>query len=867
MTKLWLGAAVAVTGCVLRLAAADGEDVAMKQAKEVLAKMSLEQKISLCAGNGTMTLNAIPEVGIKKEFTMSDNSHTVRADMSPTTWDYVGTNDHSTVLPTLNALAATWDKEYAARHGHVLGNEMQDRSKDMLLGPGVNIMRTPLCGRNWEYMSEDPCLAAGMVVPLIKALQSHNVAACVKHFAVNNQEWERNSVDTEVDERTLREIYLPAFRAAVQEAKVLTVMNAYNKFRGEFCSANAYLQDQILRKEWGFKGFVVTDWGALHDTVKGALGGTDVEMNRGLDIRYFKKPLLDAVKEGKVPESKIDEMALHVLYVMAKIGFFDGRDRGKGSRNTVEHKLTAQEIAADSIVLLKNDRNVLPLKDAKVKTIVLMGKNVSAEHTRKGWSAEGKPLHETTPLEGVTKRLSPDVKIVYAPLTSDDENSAITPVIESAIGTFDTTAKDAGMSVRAWQVEYFANKNLEGSPVETGFDRTLRKDWKSNDPAKGAKAGNFSARWKTSLIAPETGTYALGTKVNKGAGTRIFVNGKLVADDWKGEKSNLSKGDVDMEKSKLYEVVVEYRAGEYESTCFFGWQLPSERGMTLAEAKDIAGKADAVVIFTGTEIGHGRALECEGGDRPNMLMPPGQDEAIARALKWNPNTVIVNHSGSPMEMPWIKDCHTLVQMWYLGQEAGQAITAILFGDVNPSGKLPHTMPYSLADTPTPKLNTPEYNAKKVTYTEGIFVGYRWYDKKNIEPMFPFGYGLSYTTFEYGKAKPSKTKLDKDSTITVKVDIKNTGKIDGKEVVQLYITDPAPKLPKAVRELKGFDKVAVKAGSSETAKMTIGPRDLSYYDVNAGKFRADKGKYVVAVGASSRDIKDTFEIELTEDWTE
>jgi beta-glucosidase len=711
---------IAVFTAVLSAGAAfAAEDTAMEQARAVLAKMTLEEKVSILSGSGTMTLNPIPRVGINKEWTMSDNSATVRADMERWGWNYCGKGDESTVLPALSALGSTWNRDLAASHGDVLGAEMRTRGKDMLLGPGVNIMRNPLCGRNWEYMSEDPCLVSSMIVPLIQNIQKHNVSACVKHFCCNNQELNRTGVDTEVDERTLREIYLPAFRAAVQDAGVLTLMNAYNKFRGKHCSENPYLLKDILRGEWGFKGLVVTDWGAAHSTVAMALGGTDVEMDRGDAIHYYNnpkkgtQPLVEAVRKGQVPEATVNEMATHVLYVMAKCGLFDGRDRGAGSRNTPEHQAAARAIGNEAITLLKNDAGVLPLDPAKVKTVLVVGRLASAKHTNGGWSAEGKPLYEITPFKGLQERLGANVKVLRAPLVESEKN------------------------------------------------------------------------------------------------------------------------DMDV---------------------------------AFADVEAAARKADAVLVFVGTSVGAGRAKECEGGDRPDLKQPDGYDAAVAKILGWKlPNAVVINHSGSPMEMPWVDACATLVQQPYLGQEAGRPLAAVLFGDVNPSGKLPCTWPKVYGDTPVAQMGT--YNKNKVTYNEGFYVGYRWYDKKGIAPMFPFGYGLSYTTFAYGTANVSSKSLAPNGEVTVTAEVSNTGKRDGKETVELYVTALNPKVERCVRELRNFTKVDVKAGGKATASMAIRPRDLAYYDVAAKKFRADKGEYEISVGASSRDIRGTARIMLADDWTE
>ena len=856
----------------------DTSDKAMAEAKAVLAKMTRQEKLSLCAGISTMSLNPIPRVGIKKEFYFSDSSCNVRADLDRMTFNKANKAedpcDQSTSLPTLEVLAATWNPSLASDYGHVIGKELRARNKDMILGPGVNIMRTPLCGRNWEYLTEDPALGAPLAVEYIKAVQSHDCSACVKHFAANSQEFNRNSVICTMDERTLHEIYLPIFRAAIKDAGALAVMNAYNKLtvpgvcEAEFCSESPILNFDILRKAWGFKGLVVTDWGSVHETVKGVLGGTDIEMNSGKQIRVFKpEALTKALKEGQITEENINGMVLHTLYVMAKIGFFDGRNRDKGCINTKEHQALARRVAEEGTILLKNDKNILPLDPKAVKNVVVMGKGAVTKHCNGGWSAEGKPPYEVVPLEGIKKRLGDKVNVIYMPLTLDDQNAELATLPESSINTFDTVAKDKGMSVRAWKASYFANKTLAGAPAATGFQQTLNVDWKMNAPVKEVPPKDFSVRWETKIVVPETGTYVLGARANAKAGTRIYMDDKLIMDNWKAQfPTPTGYNEIELTAKKEYSIKVEYTVGESESTCFFGWRLPSEKGISLSEMEDTVKKADAVVVLTGTEHGHGRALECEGADRPNILLPPGHDEAIAKVLTWAPDAVIVNHAGSPMAMPWIEDAATLIKSGYAGMEGGNALAAILFGDVNPSGKLPHTCPFELTDTPTAKPET--YNGTNSFYNEGIFVGYRWYDKKKIKPMFPFGYGLSYTTFKYGKVKASSKKLSPDGELSVSVEVTNTGKRTGKEIVQLYVRDLAwfPKVEREVRALKSFAKVDLKPGENKVVILTVKPSDLSYFDVDSKNFRADAGRYAVEIGASSRDIKGKVKFRLIDDYT-
>ena len=707
------------------------DEYARAKAEEVKGKLSLEQKVSLLGGCATMYLKAIPEAGIYREWAMSDCSHTMKPEHGRADWPYVqGVDDRSTALAPLSALGCTWNRGLATLHGHVMGEQMRALNKDQMLGPGVNINRTPLCGRNWEYMSEDPYLVSQMVVPLIQAVQSHGIAATVKHFAVNNQELARNSVDTLVDERTLHEIYFPAFRAAIREAGSLCLMTAYNKFNGVHCSENAYLQRGILRDRWGFMGQIVTDWGGQHSTVPAALNGGNLEMDRGKGIRYFtdyygtgKFPLLEAVKNGDVPEATVDEMVLHLLYAMAKTGFFE-KAQDKGERLTEKHQQAARTIGEEAIVLLKNEKGVLPLDKASVRTVAVVGLAADLKQAHLGCSRESHPLYEITPLAGLREYLGAGAKVDIYPLGASERNADV-------------------------------------------------------------------------------------AKVSKEQLELMRIAGGSFTDFGEGQKRLVVPADA------------------VEKACR---------------------AADVVIVFTGTTMGYGRAHETEGGDRPDMSLPPGHDEEIAKILSWNlPKLVVVNRSGAFSELPWADRCATLVHMPYLGQEAGRPLARTLFGDVNPSGKLTATWPRRFADTAVSQMGT--YNDRKVVYNERFYVGYRWFDEKGIAPLFPFGYGLSYTTFAYGKAEATAA----DGGWTVTVPVTNTGKVAGKEVVQLYVEPVEHKVERVKKELKGFAKLALEPGETRTAALPVTPRAFAYYDVLTHRWRTLAGAYRLRVGGSSADL--------------
>ncbi|MGN0876704.1 MAG: glycoside hydrolase family 3 C-terminal domain-containing protein [Kiritimatiellia bacterium] len=852
-STLMLVAALAVMG--LSSFAADlplSDSYARAKAEEVKGKLSLEQKVSLLGGCATMYLKAIPEAGIYREWAMSDCSHAMKPEHSRADWPYVqGIDDKCTALAPLSALGCTWNTELAALHGHVMGEQMRGLNKDQMLGPGVNINRTPLCGRNWEYMSEDPYLVSRMVVPLIKAVQSHGVAATVKHFAVNNQEVARNTVDTLVDERTLHEIYFPAFRAAIKEAGALCLMTAYNKFNGVYCSENAYLQRGILRDRWGFMGQIVTDWGGQHSTVPAALNGGNIEMDRGKGIRYFtdyygtgKFPLLDAVKKGDVPEATVDEMVFHLLYAMAKTGFFE-KIQDKGERLTVKHQAAARTIGEEAIVLLKNEKGVLPLDKATVKKVAVVGLAADLKQAHLGCSCESHPAYEITPFAGLKKYLPTDAEVNLYPLGAEAVKAEQTTKIDNYL--LETFKPNGGAAyvIRAW--EQYGWKNGE--------------DWKNGaeklenyvEYPTGVKGRNV--RYVAKVRAPETGRFQFGAKGIKSNGVSLYINDVLVSTAGSGALA----GSLVLDKDEVYTFKLDVAGGDLDAKGLtFGWVLPSQQKAKENPLEKACRAADAVIVFTGTTMGYGRAKETEGGDRPDMKLPPGHDEAIAEILSWNlPKVVVINRSGAFSELPWADACATLVHMPYLGQEAGRPLARTLFGDVNPSGKLTATWPKRFEDTAVKQMGT--YNNKKVIYNERFYVGYRWFDEKGIEPLFPFGYGLSYTTFAYGEPQVEVTGGGEEWKVSVPVT--NTGKVDGKEIVQLYVEPVEHTVERVKKELKGFQKVALKAGETKVVTMSVTPRAFAYYDVLTHRWRTVPGTYNLLVAASAADIKGKVSVKV------
>jgi beta-glucosidase len=670
-------------------------------ARDLLAALTLDEKLSLIHGNSKFTTAAVTRLGIG-ELVLSDGPHGVREELEPHTWNTARRgDDFVSHLPCLSALASTFNVELAKEYGDVLGAEANGRGKHVILGPGLNIHRGPLNGRHFEYLSEDPHLTARMGVPLVQGIQAQAVAACAKHFAVNNQETERKTIDVEVDERALREIYFPGFEACVKEAGVLTVMGAYNKLRGHWCCQSDALLNQVLKQEWGFQGAVVSDWDAINETLEPALGGLDLEMGSdkcpSYDEYFFAKPLKAALEASKVPLSAIDDKVARILRVMMHTGVLGARRRGRV--NTWGHREKARQIAEEAVVLLKNERGFLPLDLDKADSIAVIGDNAIQVHGRGGGSAGVKALYEKTPLDAIVARARQGASIDFA----------------------QGYARDAS-------------------------------------PEQAAKLRALAVR---------------------------------------------------------------------------------------------AAKRAQVVVFCG---GLTHELDREGFDRPDMKLPFGQDELLAELFDANPRTVVVLITGAPVELgDWHTRVPALLQVCYAGMEAGSAIARVLFGDVNPSGRLPTTYPKKLEDSPAHSVG--EFPGKDgvVRYKEGLFVGYRHFDSNRVEPRYAFGHGLSYTRFEYSNLE-LPARVNPDLSMSVKLAVKNTGSRAGAEVVQLYVRDVESSVPRPLRELKAFAKVTLEPGETKNVELPLAARSFQFYDAEAHTWKAEPGTFEISVGSSSRDLR-------------
>lgn len=690
------------------------------QIEKLVNQMTLEEKVGMLHGNSKFTSAGVERLGIP-EWHLSDGPHGVREEIKRDSWDAAGwTNDSCTYFPTGTALAATWNPDLAMKSGKALGEEARWRGKDILLGPGINIMRTPLNGRNFEYMGEDPYLVSQMCVPLIQGMQSEDVAACIKHYLANNQETNRGTVDVLMSNRALHEIYLPGFKAAVQQGNVYTLMGAYNKFRGEWCCENKFLMTDILRNELGFKGVSMSDWAAVHSTVETANAGLDLEMgtDSAYNRYYFADKLIDAVKKGQVKESVIDEKVGNILRVMIETKVL-GENRKKGAFNTPEHSEAAYNVAKESVVLLKNDRQMLPIQPEKIKTIAVIGDNATRKHAAGGNSSGLKARYEITPLIGLQNRLGKSVKI----------------------------------------------------NVAQGYEKQ----------------------------------------------SQIFWDKGLVIKEDKAIQKKLA-----------------------------------------AEAIEVAKKSDVVLIFAG--INHD--YDTESSDKPDMELPYGQEQMIMDVAKANPNTIVIITGGSPVNLSRISEqVPALVWEWYNGSEGGNALADVLTGKVNPSGKMPFTIPVSLNDSPAHAMGNYPGKNLTVSYEEDILVGYRWYDTKKIAPLYAFGHGLSYTSFEYSDLKTEVIPSDNDQLIQVKFNLKNAGNIDGAEIAQVYFSDLKSSVQRPEQELKTFKKVFLKAGESQQISLQVKATDLAFFSEQTNNWVLEPGDFEVRINSASNNnrLKQTINI--------
>ena len=783
---------------------------------DLLKRMTLEEKIDMLGGTGFAT-KPNDRLGIP-ELKMTDGPLGVR-------WD------KSTAFPAGICVSSTWNPDIAEKVGAAIGREVKGHDRHVILGPCVNIARIPQGGRNFESYGEDPWLASRMTVDYIKGVQSEGVAATVKHFACNNQEYERMFVNVKVDERSLNEIYLPAFKAAVQEADVLCVMNAYNKLNGHYCSENDYLLIDKLKKEWGFKWLVMSDWGAVHSTIPTANGGMDLEMPRGDFLN--SSTLAEAVKNGTVKESTINDKVRRILKVIFKLGLFEKPSLGDESLlGSKENKEAALNASREGIVLLQNKNNILPLDFNKIKTLAVIGPNADIERTGGGGSSRVDPLEATSPFEILKKNFGNKVKIKYSiGISLDGESSPI-----------ESKYLIADNGEEGLKAEYFDNMELKGNPVVTRVDKQVKFNYGESGLPEGFNNNNFSVRWTGKIKAPETGNYAI--EFVSDDGVRIWLNNRLECDFWNDHPPVAKSININFEAGKEYPVKIEYYQHAGGAIAILGWYKPIDNPMD--KAIEAAKNSDAALLFVGTTA----SIETEGVDREDLVLPKNQDELIKKVAEVNPNTVVILTTGSPVLMnEWIDDVKGIIETWFGGEEMSYAIADVLSGAYNPSGKLPITFPKHWEDCSAFKT----YKAQEgvTEYSDGIYVGYRHFDKNNIEPLFPFGYGLSYTTFSYDNLRLTKFN---NNSVKLIFNIKNTGNVPGSEVAQVYVHEINPNIDRPLKELKGFTKVNLNPGESKVVEIDLNKNSFSYWNPDTKQWTMNLGEFEILVGASSRDIK-------------
>jgi beta-glucosidase len=794
--------------------------------ESILGRMTLEEKIDLLGGVDGFFIRGVPRLGVPR-FKMADGPVGVR-NFGPATSMAGGI-----------ALSATWNPALAERVGKEIGRDARAKGVHFLLGPGVNIYRAPMNGRNFEYFGEDPFLASRIAVGYIRGVQGQGVSATVKHFMGNNSEFDRHNTDSVIDERTMREIYLPVFEAAVKEGHVGAIMDSYNLVNGAHATQNGFLNVDVLKKEWGFKGMVMSDWTSTYDAVAAANAGLDLEMPSGVFMN--QKNLLPAIEQGKVSLATVDDKVRRILRTAIAFGWLD-RDQTDIliPRYNVEGRHVALQAARESMVLLKNEGPLLPLSKHDIKSVAVIGPEAYPAVPVGGGSARVQPFAAVSFLEALSNYLGADVPVYY--------NSGVPSLSEMAdVTNFSTAATGGQPGIR---VEYFTNATLEGNPSEEHIEQHINVGRGSN---VAFPEHSRSDRWTGYFRPQDAGLYDLFVESTgeDGGSYRVFVDDKPVFDDWTTNKALMDSASLQLDATP-HKVVLEHhgRSGWLGTRLRMG--IVRHDGVVNPEAKLLAAKADAVIVA----VGFDPETESEGADR-TFNLPPGQDQLIREITAANRNTIVVITAGGAVNMqPWLDHVPAAFQVWYPGQEGGTALAELLFGEVNPSGRLPVSFERRWDDNPTHDSYYPPAGTKRVVYQEGLFVGYRGFDRNGTKPLFPFGYGLSYTTFAYRKLSISGPSRNKPSSwqVQVQFDLTNTGKREGAEVAQVYVGSKNSPVPRPAKELKGFEKVNLRPGETRRVTVTLDRRAFSFYDVATKQWRADAGEYEIFVGRSEGAIE-------------
>jgi len=783
--------------------------------------MTVDEKIEIIGGINDFYTRPIPRLGIPP-LKMSDGP--------------MGVHDYglTTAYPAGIALAASWDVDLTQRFGAAMGKDARARGVHFILAPGMNIYRAPMNGRNFEYFGEDPFLASRMAVAVIKGIQSQRVIATAKHFAGNNSEFARMTLSSDIDERTLREIYLPAFEASVKEANAGAVMDAYNLVNGAYMTANNHLNNEILKKEWGFDGILMSDWGATHDSIAAANGGLDLEMPSPTFMNG--DTLLPALKDGKISAATLDDKVRRILRKAIEFGFLDQPQTDTDIPSySQEGRQVALEAARGSMVLLKNSGDLLPLDAAKLKTIAVIGPDAYPAVISGGGSAETKPFNAVSYLEGISNHLGTRAKVLYAvdvpPLDEVFENSEFVTALDGETGL---------------KGEYFSNEDLKGTPALVRTDKHVHFDWGEGSFAPDQPIDHFSVRWTGYFVPEKSGDYKFFTSADDGV--RLYIGDETAINDWQPHSQTLDTAARHLEAGQAYKIRLEYF--ESVGSAIVGFGVTRAEAFIGRETRALAAKADAVIIC----VGFDPKTEGEGFDRTFQL-PGGQDELIRQISAVNKNVIVVLTAGGNVDMTrWIENVPAILHAWYPGQEGGTALAQILFGDCSPSGKLPASFERRWEDNPTFHTYYPEKGEKRVQYSEGIFVGYRHFDRSETKPLFAFGYGLSYTTFGYSNLSVTPQTGSPGGPVMVSFDVRNTGRRAGAEVAELYVGDAHASVPRPVKELKGFAKITLKPGETKPITLTLDRRAFSFYDVKKHDWSAEPGEFTISVGGSSDNIQ-------------
>ena len=827
-----------------------GADVE-RRVDSILGQMTIEDKIDLLGGVNFFAVRGIPRLGLPVLGT-ADGPLGVRND------------GPATVMAGGIALAATWNPALAERVGTEIGRDARAKGKHFLLGRGANIYRAPLNGRNFEYFGEDPFLASRIAVGYIKGVQSQGVSATIKHFLGNNSEFGRNTTDSTIDERALREIYLPTFEAAVKEAHVGAIMDSYNLTNGAYMTQNGRLNVDIAKKEWGFPGIIMSDWGATHDTLGAANGGLDLEMPSGEFLN--RHTLLPLLQQGKVSLATLEDKVRRILRAEVQFGWLDRKQTDLSiPRYNQPGREAARQAAREGMVLLKNDGNLLPLSRQKIKSLAVIGPDAYPAVPVGGGSGQVAAFRAVSFLEGLSDYLGTSANVYYA--------RGIPSLKRMADSTDFSTAATNGQP--GLQVEVFNNADLSGIPASTRTDRHVRVGVPLDLSALSTGDVDFdftgmlapqpiSTRWTGFHLPQSPGTYDIFVQQGGfgASGYRLYLDGKLLADRWNLSTAIIEQTSVSLDASP-HKVVLEHHSVAGLGGPFIRMGMVRQGSWTDPAAEELAAKADAVVLA----VGFDPTSETEGWDR-TFRLPPGQDELIQKIAAANKNTVVIVTSGGGVDMNgWMARVPGLVEAWYPGQEGGTALAEILFGDVNPSGHLPATFERRWEDNPVHDSYYPEPGTNRIVYQEGVSVGYRGYEHNRTKPLFPFGYGLSYTTFKYSNlainavaSKPAE-EASSGPRYEVSFDLTNTGTRAGEAVAQVYIADTHASVPRPPKELKGFGKVSLQPGETRRVTVPLDLRSLAYYDVRGKQWRAEAGTFDVLVGASSEQIELTGKLTL------